>query len=104
MSKKTSLPPVLEELLDSLGGPPTDEYRAEIEAAAKAINRIERLDEKNREPRRPDVDEWIRKQLASDPSIKSPELWDRAPGTIKDQLGPDRFKKRVTKVRKVAKG
>lgn len=55
---------------------------------------------KTREPRRAHIDEWIRKQLAVDPSLKSPELWARAPGSITDTLSIDAFKKRVTGVRK----
>jgi hypothetical protein len=35
MSKKRLLPPLLDELLDSLNGPPTEAYRAEIDAAAR---------------------------------------------------------------------
>lgn len=101
---KTPLPPLLEDLLDSLGGPPTDAYRADIEAAAKAMRRDEHLREALRGPRRPEIDAWIGKQLSADPSLKSPQLWERAPQSIKDQIGTDRFKKRVTKMRRVAKG
>lgn len=55
---------------------------------------------KNRNPRRADIDEWIKKQLTDDPSLKSPELWQRAPNLVKDYLSFDAFKKRVTGVRK----
>lgn len=55
---------------------------------------------KTREPRRADIDEWIRKQLAEDSALKSPDLWGRAPQSVKDYLSLDAFKKRVTGVRK----
>jgi len=50
--------------------------------------------------RRPEIDEWIDKQLAHNPYAKSPELWANAPEWITDQIAIDRFKKRVTKARK----
>lgn len=58
------------------------------------------LKAKTRDPRRADIDEWIKKQLADDPTLKSPELWERAPNKIKDYLSIDAFKKRVTGARK----
>lgn len=55
---------------------------------------------KAREPRRAHIDEWIKKQLAVEPGLKSPELWARAPLSITDAISIDAFKKRVTGVRK----
>ena len=53
-----------------------------------------------RKPRRPMVDEWIDGMLKANPVAKSPELWSAAPDWITDQIGKDRFAKRVTKARK----
>ena len=99
MSKK-QLPPLLDELLDSLNGPPTDAYRAEIEDAAESLARDRARQEGTQKSRRADIDDWIRNQLAADPTLKSPELWERAPQRITDQIAVDAFKKRVTGVRK----
>lgn len=53
-----------------------------------------------RKERRPEVTQWIAKQLQHDPHAKSPALWGRAPQWITDQIGQDRFAKRVTACRK----
>lgn len=53
-----------------------------------------------RKPRRPEVNEWIERQLGREPGAKSPELWSRRPDWMEDQVGYDRFSKRVTIVRK----
>lgn len=53
-----------------------------------------------RKPRRPKIDAWIEAQLTRDPDAKAPTLWGRAPEWIQDDIGPDRFAKRVTKCRK----
>lgn len=52
-----------------------------------------------RAPRRPDISKWIDKQLAHDPAAKCPALWDKAPSWLTDQIGLDRFRKRVTERR-----
>lgn len=56
-----------------------------------------------RQPRRPDIDEWILKQLQRNPCAKSPALWAMAPESITDQVGQGRFSKRVTTARKKMK-
>ncbi len=117
MSNKTPLPPVLDELLNSLGGPPTDEYRAEIEQAAKAILHNERLRGKNREPRgsrQPLLDDWLDARLAERPYTND-QLFNLVPedgdklyrdGEMvgidgkKNLLGRSGFDKRVTEARK----
>lgn len=50
--------------------------------------------------RRPKVSAWINKQLMRKPDSKSPELWNLAPEWITDDIGYDRFSKRVTEERK----
>jgi len=58
--------------------------------------------EGTKKPRRPEIDEWIKHRLQRDPDVKSPKLWHTAPEWITDQIGFDRFCKRVTKARKKA--
>jgi hypothetical protein len=53
-----------------------------------------------RKERRPDITAWISAQLRRDPRAKSPDLWARAPEYITEQIGQDRFAKRVTACRK----
>ena len=53
-----------------------------------------------RKPRRPEVDDWIATQLRRNPAAKCPALWASAPDWLTDQIGEDRFKKRVTDARK----
>jgi len=53
-----------------------------------------------KQPRFPDRDRWFKDQLRRNPSAKSPELWERAPEWIRDEITYDRFRKRVTKARK----
>lgn len=65
--------------------------------------RDKKRQEGTRKPRRPDVDSWIARQLEMNPATKSPALWNAAPEWITDQLGKDRFAKRVTAARKSRK-
>lgn len=52
--------------------------------------------------RRPEINEWIAKQLKRDPDAKAPALYERAPGEITEQITTlGAFGKRVTKVRKL---
>jgi hypothetical protein len=53
-----------------------------------------------RKPRRPEVDKWIDEALKRDSSARAPALWANAPQWLTDQIGEDRFKKRVTAARK----
>lgn len=55
-----------------------------------------------RKPKRPEIDAWIDGQLKRNGAAKSPALWQNAPDWITDQIGFDRFAKRVTKARKRA--
>ncbi|HEY8682042.1 MAG TPA: hypothetical protein VIM06_02650 [Rhodanobacter sp.] len=55
-----------------------------------------------KKPRRPDIDQWIARQLELNPAARSPTLWNAAPDWITDYLGVDRFAKRVTAARRVA--
>ncbi|MBN8727601.1 MAG: hypothetical protein J0H15_07840 [Xanthomonadales bacterium] len=99
----------LEQRLASVG---EDErlYHRLIEAEAVAFRvraqpsliRDRRRQDGTRKPRRPDIDAWMDGQLRRDPDVKAPELWERAPSWIKDQVALDRFKKRVTDARKRA--
>ena len=54
----------------------------------------------SKRPRRPHIDEFIRKRLTLDPTAKGTDLWDQVPSSISDDIGRDRFLKRVSKVRK----
>ena len=58
-----------------------------------------------RKPRRPEINEWIERQLRRQPDAKSPELWNRAPEWITDQdhhdvaIKYEAFARRVTNTR-----
>lgn len=62
--------------------------------------RDQKRQEGTKKKRRIDIDAWMDRQLDRDPSAKSPELWAEAPLWISDQIGFDRFRKRVTEARK----
>jgi hypothetical protein len=70
-----------------------------LDAAPKVI-RDNKRQNALKQPRRPDIDDWLESQLKADPAAKSPYLWDIAPEWLTDQIGIDRFKKRVTAARK----
>jgi hypothetical protein len=53
-----------------------------------------------RKERRPEITEWIDRQLSLNPSAKSPELWGIAPEWLTDQISLRRFATRVTGRRK----
>ncbi|QRP62696.1 hypothetical protein I6J77_11160 [Rhodanobacter sp. FDAARGOS 1247] len=67
--------------------------------AAEPLIRDKARQEGTKKERRPDVTEWISAKLRRDPLAKSPELWSRAPEWLTDQIGYERFRKRVTAVR-----
>jgi hypothetical protein len=69
-------------------------------AAQPALVRDRKRQAGTKKPRRPDIDEWIDRALKRDPDAKSPALWAIAPDSITDQIGEDRFKKRVSSARK----
>lgn len=79
-------------------------------AVAKALdltpkaNRDDRRQEGTRKERRPEITQWIEAQLSRRPDAKSPELWRIAPEWLTDQIGEDRFSKRVTAARKSLSG
>jgi hypothetical protein len=50
--------------------------------------------------RRPEITDWIIEKLSKNPGAKCPDLWSTAPDWITEQIGPDRFKKRVAAARK----
>lgn len=50
--------------------------------------------------RRADITSWIRNQLEKRPKATRDMYWDNAPYWIKDQIGKDRFLKRVSTERK----
>jgi hypothetical protein len=56
-----------------------------------------------RKPRRPDLDEWIAGALKRAPAATRDELWQRAPQWVRDEIGIDRFKKRVSAARAASK-
>jgi hypothetical protein len=66
----------------------------------KAGAQEHRRREASKRERHPEITAWIRRQLTADPGAKSPDLWGRAPNSIKDVVGEGRFRKRVTAERK----
>jgi hypothetical protein len=74
-----------------------------IEIKLGVIPRVRRdfnLQMSKRKAKRPELDKWIDQQFSADPTLKSPELWSRLPQRFKDNIGEDRFSKRVTAGRK----
>ena len=65
------------------------------------VLRDKRRQEGTHKPRRPEINQWIARQLERDPASKTPGLWSLAPEFITDSIGFDRFKKRVTQARKL---
>ena len=55
--------------------------------------------EGTRKTRRPEINEWIEKQLRRQKDAKSPAIWASAPEWLTEQIGYDAFTKRVTAVR-----
>lgn len=72
-------------------------------AVRPSVQRDQKLQTAIRAERRPDISRWIDKQLARDPYAKSPALWAVAPDWLTDQIGQERFSKRVTARRKARK-
>ena len=66
--------------------------------------RDEKRQDGTKKERRPEISEWIKKMLHRDPAASSPALWKDAPDWITDQIGYDRFSKRVTGARKELSG
>jgi len=56
-----------------------------------------------RRPRKPELEQWIDRHLASDATQKSPDLWINLPTCFKDEISYGRFAKRVTARRKIRK-
>lgn len=67
---------------------------------AIGLLRDEKRQAGTKKERRPKINSWINKQLTRKPDSKSPELWSLAPDWITDDIGYDRFSKRVTEERK----
>jgi hypothetical protein len=72
------------------------ESRALYLDAAPYVIRDKKRQDGTRKERRPDITEWIDRQLDLTPGAKSPELWAKAPEWITEQIGPRRFALRVT--------
>ena len=56
--------------------------------------------EASRKERHPEINDWIRKQLATDAFAKASDLYRRAPASVKDLVGKERFRRRVNAQRK----
>lgn len=56
-----------------------------------------------RRDRRPEINEWIARNLKRDPDAKSPALWSAAPDWLTDQIGFRAFAVRVTRQRKMTR-
>jgi hypothetical protein len=74
--------------------------RTDAAVNAKFAERDLKRQAGTKRPRRPEVDKWIDQQLENNPGARSPALWAAAPEWLTDQLGEDRFAKRVTDARK----
>lgn len=68
--------------------------------AAPVVIRDNKRQEGTKKERRPNINAWINKQMKRTPKATRPELWDMAPDWLTDEIGRDRFLKRVSKVRK----
>jgi hypothetical protein len=75
------------------------EERAEIAYLAPLAERDQLRQNGTTKERRPEINEWIRQEIAKRPDATRDELWDAAPHRITDAIGPDRFKTRVSNVR-----
>lgn len=64
------------------------------------VQRDQKRQQGTKKPRRPEIDQWIDRQLERTPDAKSPDLWKAAPDWITDPIAYDRFCKRVTQGRK----
>jgi len=76
------------------------EANAIIESLRIKIQRDNKRQNGTRKKRMPEINAWIEKRLRVDSSLKSGELWVDAPDFVADAISVDRFKKRVTEVRK----
>lgn len=77
--------------------------RRDIETEPEIL-RDRRRQNGTRKPRRPELQQWIDEQVKRKPAAKSPALWKTAPEWITEQVGFDRFSKRVTTARKKLQG
>lgn len=68
----------------------------------KALARDTARQAGTRKPRRPEVQEWINRQVARQTGETAKEIWDRAPYDVTDLIGWERFKKRYAQARKDA--
>lgn len=78
-----------------------DSKRAAELILGKAGARDQKRQAGTRKERRPDVTQWIDGQLRTEPNARAPALWARAPEWLTEQIGIDRFRKRVTACRKL---
>jgi len=74
---------------------------AEKVVALPYVNRDKERQAGTKKERRPDVTEWISDQLRRNPTAKASDLWSRAPDWLTDQLGLDRFRKRLSAAKKM---
>lgn len=56
--------------------------------------------EGRRKPKRPALQKWIEDQIGRNENETTREIWERAPARITDEIGFDRFTKRVSAARK----
>lgn len=77
------------------------ELRALHISASPSVIRDGKRQAGTRKERRPDISDWIDKQLTRNPDAKSPDLWSSAPEWITEQIGDRSFASRVTKRRKL---
>lgn len=76
-------------------------WLVEIDLGAKTrIIRDNKRQAGTKAKRQPQINDWIRRQLRRKPDATTRELWERAPKEVTDAIASDRFKKRVTEVRK----
>jgi hypothetical protein len=68
--------------------------------AAPIINRDNKRQIGVKKEKRPRITAWIKKKIKLNPDANTKDLWNEAPEWLTDEIGPERFKKRVTDVRK----
>lgn len=76
------------------------EFHALYLSAADKVIRDNARQSGTRKPRNPELQAWIDREAKRTPDATAAELWDRAPDWVTDQIGIDRFRKRLSAARK----
>lgn len=60
------------------------------------------IDDARKKPKRAELQQWIDKQVSNRTGETAKQIWERAPQKFRDDIGFERFTKRVTAARKKA--